>query len=43
MIYLPEQIAVTATILCDDVAGPEYAAMVALLRSLGARSTSGSI
>jgi hypothetical protein len=43
MIYLPEQIAVTATIVCDDVNGPEYAAMIALLRSLGARSAASSI
>jgi hypothetical protein len=43
MIYLPEQIAITATILCDDVAGPDFATLQALLRSLGAHSKSNSI
>jgi hypothetical protein len=43
VLYLPEQIVVTAAILCDDINGPEYAAMIALLRSLGAHSTSVGI
>jgi hypothetical protein len=43
VLYLPEQIVVTATILCDDATGPEYAEMITLLRSLGAHSTAGAI
>jgi len=43
VLYLPEQIVVTATILCDDAKGAEYAAIIALLRSLSAHSTAGAI
>jgi len=43
VLYLPEQIAVSATLLCDDINGPDYAAMVAMLRSLSARSAANSI
>jgi hypothetical protein len=40
---LPDQIGVIATILVDDPQGPEFKAMLALLRSLGVRSASSVI
>jgi len=43
VLYLPEQIAISASVLCDDVKGPEYEEMLALLRSLGARSPANTI
>ncbi|HVU16195.1 MAG TPA: hypothetical protein VHD32_04690 [Candidatus Didemnitutus sp.] len=42
-LLLPEQIVAVATILVDDPQGPEYAAMIALLRSLGAHTASSVI
>jgi hypothetical protein len=43
LIYLPAQIVVNATVLCDDVKGPEYETMLSVLRSLDTRKKSGAI
>jgi hypothetical protein len=43
VLYLPEQIVVTATVLCDDPAGPDFAAMMTLLRSLAGHSAANNI
>ncbi|HEY4301809.1 MAG TPA: hypothetical protein VGM73_13110 [Candidatus Didemnitutus sp.] len=43
ILSLPDQIGVIATILADDPQGPEFKAMMALLRSLGVRTASSVI
>lgn len=43
VLYLPAQIVVTATLLCDDAKGADFAAMMAVLRTLDAHSSAGAM